>query len=66
METEVSYLKAFRSSAPRHKDVHWPHGRWYMYEDNVCSDTSEPSQSTSQLLSSADESLKDETRLLLL
>ena len=48
METELSNETAFRNSVPRHKDVHWLHHRWYMYEHNVCSVTSEPSQSSSR------------------
>ena len=60
METELSHETAFRNSVPRHKDVHLLHCRWYMYEHNVCSVTSEPSQISSRRVSS----FKDSSLLL--
>ena len=56
METELSHGKAFRIFVRRHKDVHWFHHRWYMYERNVCSATSESSQSSSRRVSFFKES----------
>ena len=52
MGTELSHYVVFRKSVPRHKDVQWLQHRWYLYEHNVCSVTSEPSQSSSKHISS--------------
>ena len=49
-----------RNSLYRHKNVHWLHHRWNMYEHNVFSVTSNPSQSSSRRVSS----LKDSSALL--
>ena len=43
---QSSAIKQLLEPVPRHKDVHWLHHRWYMYERHICSVTSEPSQST--------------------
>ena len=32
METELSLKTAFRNSAPRHKNRHWFHHRYYISE----------------------------------
>ena len=51
METELSYLTAFTSSAPRHKDVHWLHHRYHMENTKMCSVTSESSLTSSRRVS---------------
>ena len=42
LETELSHKTAFRNFVPWNKDVNWLHHRWYVYEHNVYSVTSEP------------------------
>ena len=45
MEGKLSFETVFRNPAPRHKGAHWLHHRYYT---EVCSVTSEPTQSSSR------------------
>ena len=54
MKQTSAFKTAFRNSVPCHKEVHWLHHRCYIGEVHH------------SVVSSTDESFKDETRLLLL
>ena len=60
MKAELSHTTTLRNSVPRHEVVHWLHHRWYIYEHNVYSVTSEPSESSSRSV----WSFKDSSALL--